>query len=66
MDFLRSQHLEQAHFAYDAERSKYFESQGYKVVRFWNNQVMNDVNRVIQAIEFALGGQYITPCKNKM
>ena len=54
MDSLRSQHLEQAHFAYDAERSKYFESLGYKVVRFWNNQVENDVNGVIRAIETAL------------
>ena len=41
-----SQHLEQAE--YNAERSKYFELQGYKVipqgddVRFWNNQVEND------------------------
>jgi very-short-patch-repair endonuclease len=38
----------------DAERSKYFESQGYKVVRFWNNQVENDINGIIRAIEFAL------------
>ncbi len=47
-----SQHLEQAE--YDAERSKYFESLGYKVIRFWNNQVENDINGVIRAIEFAL------------
>jgi len=47
-----SQHLEQAE--YDAERSRYFESQGYKVIRFWNNDVMNDINGVIRAIEFAL------------
>lgn len=39
-----SQHLDQARFAYDAERSKYFESLGYKVVRFWNNHVENDIN----------------------
>jgi very-short-patch-repair endonuclease len=26
----------------------------YKVVRFWNNQVENDINGVIRAIEFAL------------
>jgi len=50
-----SQHLEQAE--YDAERSKYFESHGYKVVRFWNNQVENDLNGVIRAIEFALNNQ---------
>ena len=50
-----SQHLEQE--AYDIERTRYLESQGYKVVRFWNNQVENDINGVFQAIEFALKGQ---------
>ena len=47
-----SQHLEQEE--YDVERSKYLESQGYKVNRFWNNDVMNDVNGVIRIIELAL------------
>src|SRR3989304_2244073 len=36
-----SQHLEQAE--YDVERTKYLESQGYKVIRFWNDQVEKDV-----------------------
>ena len=49
-----SQHLEQARFAYDKERSQYFEALGYKVIRFWNNQVMNDIEGVIRAIEYAL------------
>jgi very-short-patch-repair endonuclease len=47
-----SQHLEQAE--YDVERSKYFESLGYKVIRFWNSQVENDINGVIRAIELNL------------
>ena len=47
-----SQHLEQVE--YDAERTKYFETLGYKVVRFWNNQIMNDINGVIKVIQFAL------------
>lgn len=47
-----SQHLEQQ--AYDTERTKYLEAQGYKVIRFWNNQIMNDLNGVILAITFAL------------
>ena len=47
-----SQHLEQSE--YDEERTQYLESQGYRVVRFWNNDVMNDVNGVIRAIELAL------------
>ena len=50
-----SQHLEQAE--YDIERSKYFESLGYKVVRFWNNQVENDINGVIRVIEFSLNNE---------
>ena len=47
-----SQHLEQAE--YDAERTKYFESLGYKVNRCWNNDVINDINGVIRVIQFAL------------
>ncbi len=48
-----SQHLDQAE--YDAERSKYFESLGYTVIRFWNSDVMNDMNGTIRAIDRALG-----------
>jgi len=50
-----SQHLEQE--AYDIERTRYLESQGYRVVRFWNHDVMNDINGVIRAIDFALTGE---------
>ena len=47
-----SQHLEQER--YDEERTSYLESQGDKVIRFWNNQVMNDTEGVIKAIIYAL------------
>jgi very-short-patch-repair endonuclease len=47
-----SQHLEQDE--YDEKRTKYLEEQGYKVIRFWNNQVMNDIDSVIRAIIFAM------------
>ena len=50
-----SQHLEQAE--HDIERSQYFESLGYKVIRFWNNWVMNDIEGVIRAIQNALGDE---------
>ncbi|MBI5354505.1 MAG: DUF559 domain-containing protein [Chloroflexi bacterium] len=40
----------------DVERSRYFEALGYKVIRFWNNQVENDVNGVMRTIELALKG----------
>jgi len=47
-----SQHLEQQE--YDEERTKYLESQGYKVIRFWNNDVMKDIESVIRAIIHAM------------
>ncbi len=47
-----SQHLKQEE--YDEERTKYLESQGYKVIRFWNNDVMNNIEGVILAIQHAL------------
>ena len=47
-----SQHLEQE--KYDRERTAYLESQGYKVIRFWNNDVMNNISDVIRAIDTIL------------
>ncbi|MBV6401323.1 MAG: hypothetical protein CNIPEHKO_01622 [Anaerolineales bacterium] len=47
-----SQHLEQEE--YDEERTKYFESLDYKVIRFWNNDVTKNMDGVIRSIIFAL------------
>jgi len=47
-----SQHLEQEE--YDTERTKFLRSMGYTVIRFWNHQIMNEMDNVIKAIEFAL------------
>ncbi len=47
-----SQHLEQEE--YDKERTDYLEAQGYKVIRFWNNDVMTNIEGVILSIKFAL------------
>jgi len=35
---------------YDAERTTFFESKGYKVPRFYNNDVMNDIDKVLEVI----------------
>jgi very-short-patch-repair endonuclease len=43
-----SQHLEQEE--YDRERTMRLESQGYKVIRFWNNDVMNNIESVVLSI----------------
>jgi very-short-patch-repair endonuclease len=47
-----SQHLEQQD--YDEERTKYLEARGYRVLRFWNNDVMNNTDAVLQVIWSAL------------
>jgi very-short-patch-repair endonuclease len=47
-----SQHFEQE--GYDQERTKYLEAQGYKVIRFWNNDVMKDIESVIRAVILAM------------
>jgi very-short-patch-repair endonuclease len=35
---------------YDSERTDFFISKGYSVLRFWNSDVMNNVNNVIRVI----------------
>jgi very-short-patch-repair endonuclease len=47
-----SQHLEQQE--YDQERTNFLESLGYKVIRFWNNDVTNNIDGVILAVIYAM------------
>jgi FeS assembly protein SufD len=35
----------------DIERTKYLESEGYKVIRYWNNEVLGNIEGVLQDIE---------------
>jgi very-short-patch-repair endonuclease len=53
-----SHHLDQEE--YDAMRSAYLIDKGFRVLRFWNNQVMNDIAGVILAIEMALMEKQVT------
>ena len=46
------QHLEQED--YDAERTAFLESKGYRVLRFWNNDVMNNPDAVLKVVWSAL------------
>jgi len=43
-----SQHIEQAD--YDARRTAYLEQLGFKVIRFWNNEVLNNGEGVLERI----------------
>jgi very-short-patch-repair endonuclease len=47
-----SQHLDQ--HEYDTERDNFLQSKGYRVLRFWNNDVMNNVDSVLSVIYEAL------------
>ncbi|GIL39207.1 endonuclease domain-containing protein [Roseiterribacter gracilis] len=47
-----SQHADAA--AYDATRTAYMEAQGWRVLRFWNNEVMQNLDGVLVAIAAAL------------
>ena len=39
---------------YDSARTRFLESQGYRVIRFWNNDVMENLEGVVRQIELAL------------
>ena len=46
------QHQEQA--GYDFERTQFLESRGYRVVRFWNSQIFEELDGVQEAILLTL------------
>jgi very-short-patch-repair endonuclease len=45
-----SHHLDQTE--YDLQRTTYFEAQGYRVLRFWNHEVMNQIEVVLDVIAY--------------
>ncbi len=47
-----SQHLENQE--YDESRTKYLNALGFRVLRFWNNQVLQELPIVLHAIYLAL------------
>jgi very-short-patch-repair endonuclease len=48
------QHAEQE--SYDSDRTKWLESQGYRVMRFWNNEVLTNLEGVKESIYNAISG----------
>jgi very-short-patch-repair endonuclease len=45
----------------DADRTRFFESEGYRVLRFWNNDVLANTDGVLEAIALALTTTTPTP-----
>jgi very-short-patch-repair endonuclease len=50
-----SQHFEQEE--HDTERTEFLKSKGYKVLRFWNDDVMNNIDSVLNVVWDALNEQ---------
>lgn len=49
------QHIERQ--SYDERRSQFLNSQGLRILRFWNDDVLRDTDAVLEAIRLALGEQ---------
>lgn len=43
-----------ARAAYDEVRTRYLKAQGWRVIRFWNNDVLGNLEGVVRTIERAL------------
>ncbi|MCR4304206.1 MAG: endonuclease domain-containing protein [Gallionella sp.] len=52
------QHAES--MVYDHERDSWLRSQGFTVLRFWNNELMNETEGVLEQIRLALTGEAIS------
>ena len=46
-----SQHAEQ--IKRDASRTRFIELEGYRVLRFWNNEVLGNIDGVLEMIQSA-------------
>jgi very-short-patch-repair endonuclease len=51
-----SGHGEDRQIAADAHRAAYLRPQGYRMLRFWNNEVLNEIDGVMSVIYAALRG----------
>ena len=46
----------------DAERTKWLEDQGFRILRFWNNEVLNETDAVLGVILAAVTAAGPSPC----
>ena len=49
-------HNEDGTAARDLERQRWLESEGYRVIRFWNSEITADLNAVLECIYVELYG----------
>jgi very-short-patch-repair endonuclease len=46
---------------YDHQRDSWLKSQGYTVLRFWNNELLNELEGVLEQIRLALSHETLSP-----
>ncbi|MEA2976141.1 MAG: hypothetical protein QOF19_1661, partial [Alphaproteobacteria bacterium] len=51
-----SQHGVDKHLTYDNTRTRWLETEGYQVIRFWNNEVFENIQGVLYTIQERLYG----------
>src|SRR5882724_6178425 len=56
-----AQHNEPENVARDAERSAYLRSQGYRILCFWNNDVLKNIDSVMEAVLTAMHQDEASP-----
>ncbi|MCC2630309.1 MAG: hypothetical protein K0S38_118 [Candidatus Paceibacter sp.] len=54
------QHQELENKKYDSERTVFFETLGFRVIRFWNSEIDNEINSVLFTIQKNLS-EYFSP-----
>ena len=54
----RRQHVDLE--AYDLERTAYLQSRGYRVLRFWNDDVQKNIDGVVEVIVDELGSHLVS------
>ena len=57
-----SQHAEK--IEYDRIRTAYLEEQAFTVIRFWNDEVLRDINMVLDVIFDAIHNDFPSPSEN--
>lgn len=45
------QHNDTQNISYDTKRTEFLESKGYKIIRFWNNEIDENMDGVYQKLE---------------
>ena len=54
-------HTEPGQIEHDTKRTAFFEAEGFRVIRFWNSDIFEDIDGVIQTIYVALYGSLEAP-----